>query len=149
MFFLQRGFAIAAIGLGALAMSVPGADAGNRYHYGNNSGVYFGVGVVSGLIAGGIISQNRGYYGPYNCYGAYCRNPYLYNQRGYYPRPYYGPTIYPRYYGYRPYYRPIPRVSYSRAHYDYCFNRYRSYRAYDNTFQPYHGPRRLCRSPYY
>jgi hypothetical protein len=34
-------------------------------------------------------------------------------------------------------------------HMRYCYNRYRSYRAYDNTFQPYHGPRRQCRSRYY
>jgi hypothetical protein len=27
-------------------------------------------------------------------------------------------------------------------HVRYCYNRYRSYRKYDNTFQPYHGPRR-------
>ncbi|MFD2258907.1 BA14K family protein [Chelativorans composti] len=30
-----------------------------------------------------------------------------------------------------------------------CAQRYRSYRAYDNTFQPYNGPRRPCRSPYF
>ena len=35
------------------------------------------------------------------------------------------------------------------AHLDWCYNRYRSYRAYDNTFQPYNGPRRQCISPYY
>ncbi len=34
------------------------------------------------------------------------------------------------------------------AHVRWCYNRYRSYRAWDNTFQPYHGPRRQCRSPY-
>lgn len=34
------------------------------------------------------------------------------------------------------------------AHLDWCYNRYRSYRAYDNTFQPYNGPRRQCISPY-
>lgn len=34
-------------------------------------------------------------------------------------------------------------------HVAWCYDRYRSYRAYDNTFQPYHGPRRPCRSPYY
>ena len=39
-------------------------------------------------------------------------------------------------------------VSYSSAHVRWCNNRYRSYRAYDNTFQPYHGPRRQCYSPY-
>ena len=34
------------------------------------------------------------------------------------------------------------------SHVDWCHARYRSYRAYDNTFQPYNGPRRQCRSPY-
>ena len=27
------------------------------------------------------------------------------------------------------------------AHVEWCYDRYRSYRAYDNTFQPYNGPR--------
>jgi len=34
------------------------------------------------------------------------------------------------------------------AHVRWCYNRYRSYRAYDNTFQPYNGPRQQCYSPY-
>lgn len=34
------------------------------------------------------------------------------------------------------------------SHVDWCYNRYRSYRAYDNTFQPYNGGRQLCYSPY-
>lgn len=34
-------------------------------------------------------------------------------------------------------------------HFDWCAARYRSYRAYDNTFQPYYGPRQQCLSPYY
>lgn len=33
----------------------------------------------------------------------------------------------------------------SNSHIQYCYNRYRSYRAYDNTFQPYHGHRKQCR----
>ena len=37
----------------------------------------------------------------------------------------------------------------SDPHVNWCFRRYRSYRAWDNTFQPYRGPRRLCYSPYY
>nr|WP_245412371.1 BA14K family protein [Notoacmeibacter ruber] len=49
-------------------------------------------------------------------------------------------------------YRDAPRrhyrSGYSRAHYRWCDNRYRSYRASDNTFQPYNGPRRQCYSPY-
>jgi hypothetical protein len=34
------------------------------------------------------------------------------------------------------------------AHVQWCYDRYRSYRAWDNTFQPYNGPRRQCWSPY-
>lgn len=49
----------------------------------------------------------------------------------------------------QPQYRPAPRHQLSRAHYRWCDARYRSYRYYDNTFQPYHGPRRQCVSPYY
>ena len=44
-----------------------------------------------------------------------------------------------------------PPVEYrprGNAHVEWCYNRYRSYRASDNTFQPYNGPRRQCRSPY-
>ncbi len=55
---------------------------------------------------------------------------------------YYGPSYYaPRYY----------RQVYSggNAHTSWCFARYRSYRVYDNTFQPFNGPRRACVSPYY
>ena len=64
---------------------------------------------------------------------------------GYYygpPRVYVQPHVYigPRYR------RPDYRLS--AAHVRWCYDRYRSYRAYDNTFQPYHGPRRPCISPY-
>ncbi|WP_336068118.1 BA14K family protein [Nitratireductor rhodophyticola] len=62
------------------------------------------------------------------------------------PAPYYSPPYYVRPRPARPYYgRP---VRLSRAHVRWCYNRYRSYRAFDNTFQPYHGPRRPCISPY-
>jgi hypothetical protein len=46
--------------------------------------------------------------------------------------------------------QPAPRPVYrgGNAHVQWCYNRYRSYRASDNTFQPYNGPRQLCRSPY-
>lgn len=37
----------------------------------------------------------------------------------------------------------------SASHYRWCDLKYRSYRYRDNTFQPYHGPRKQCRSPYY
>lgn len=54
---------------------------------------------------------------------------------------------------YRPNYDYAPRRAYrvyrgGSAHVRWCYNRYRSYRASDNTFQPYNGPRRQCYSPY-
>lgn len=62
-------------------------------------------------------------------------------------RPAYDP-----YYAPRPVYREYaPRRVYrggGSAHVDWCYNRYRSYRAYDNSFQPYNGPRQQCYSPY-
>jgi hypothetical protein len=68
--------------------------------------------------------------------------------------PYYYDYPYPIYRPYRyvyPYAVPPRRIyrSGQSAHVNWCYNRYRSYRAWDNTFQPYYGPRRQCRSPYY
>lgn len=61
----------------------------------------------------------------------------------------------PAYRYYEPrYYQPRyvqPRRIYrggGSAHVQWCYDRYRSYRAWDNTFQPYNGPRRQCWSPY-
>ena len=63
-------------------------------------------------------------------------------------RPYYRHDR--RYWGPPPVYRhrraPIYRGG--NPHVRWCYNRYRSYRAYDNTFQPNYGPRRQCYSPY-
>lgn len=47
---------------------------------------------------------------------------------------------------------PQQRPAYSNstsAHVDWCYSRYRSYSAYDNSFQPYYGPRQQCISPHY
>lgn len=57
------------------------------------------------------------------------------------------------YNNYNYYDAPPPRRYYrterlSSAHVRWCYNRYRSYRAWDNTFQPYGGPRQQCWSPY-
>jgi hypothetical protein len=34
------------------------------------------------------------------------------------------------------------------SHVEWCYDHYRSYRAYDNTFQPNYGRRRQCNSPF-
>ncbi|MDE1994071.1 MAG: BA14K family protein [Rhizobiaceae bacterium] len=41
-----------------------------------------------------------------------------------------------------------PRYYHGNSGSGWCSARYRSYRAYDNTFQPNHGPRRQCIAPY-
>lgn len=43
---------------------------------------------------------------------------------------------------------PAPVYGVNNRHVQWCYNRYRSYRASDNTFQPNNGPRRQCISPY-
>jgi hypothetical protein len=40
------------------------------------------------------------------------------------------------------------RYAGASSHTQWCYGRYRSYRAFDNTYQPYGGPRRQCYSPY-
>lgn len=40
------------------------------------------------------------------------------------------------------------RVYEGNSHVQWCYDRYKSYRSSDNTFQPYGGPRQECRSPY-
>ncbi len=110
----------------------------------------------------------HGYYRNAYRYRPAWRGPYRYG--GYYGR-YYGPY----YGGYGPYYggydgfgavvgglaagaiigsviaQPryvAPRYYGGNTHVSWCYARYRSYRAFDNTFQPYYGPRRQCISPY-
>ena len=41
-----------------------------------------------------------------------------------------------------------PRYGGGNAHVQWCYDRYRSYRAFDNSWQPNYGPRRECNSPY-
>lgn len=43
--------------------------------------------------------------------------------------------------------QPAARPSTS-AHVQWCYDRWRSYRASDNSYQPYNGPRQQCVSPY-
>ncbi len=43
---------------------------------------------------------------------------------------------------------PVPVVVAPNPHVDWCRRTYRSYNPYDNTFQPFHGPRAYCLSPY-
>lgn len=43
---------------------------------------------------------------------------------------------------------PPPAARLAAAHVRWCYDHYLSYRAWDNSYQPYGGPRRQCWSPY-
>lgn len=51
----------------------------------------------------------------------------------------------PRYTGTRTLYK-VGKLS--AEHVDWCYERYRSYRAKDNSYQPDKGPRKVCNSPF-
>jgi hypothetical protein len=77
-------------------------------------------------------------------------DPYPYYPRYHrtYPREYYYAYPAPRRYVYQ----PAPRRAYRGdwgAHVAWCYDRWRSYRQSDNSYQPYNGPRRECRSPFF
>ena len=162
-----RGAVAAVAAIGMLAVTAHSAEAGRKHRH--NDGADFVAGLATGLIFGGLVAGSRPRGGLYYCYGWHCGGYNVpkryYGYRGYYPPRVYAPPpqhYYPppgRYYPPRVYARPVPpryyppapayRTAFSAAHYNYCFARYRSYRQYDNTFQPYNGPRKQCVSPYY
>ena len=94
---------------------------GRRWHGNGWGGSGFALGLGFGIPLG--------YYG-----GGYYNNYY---------NPYYGDPYYAA-----PAYRPRVYRGGGSTHVEWCYNRYRSYRAWDNTFQPYNGPRQQCYSPY-
>ncbi|PKA40121.1 BA14K family protein [Rhizobium sullae] len=89
-----------------------------------------------------------GWYGGYRGYPYYRRGYREYN--GYwYPLAAFGAgAIIGGAIASQPRYVAPPAYSGGGGHVAWCANRYRSYRAYDNTFQPYNGPRQQCYSPY-
>lgn len=93
-----------------------------RPGYRRHDGYWFPLAAfATGAIIGGALSQPREVYRPVPEYR---------------PRPVYRE------------YRPVRRGGMGQSHVNWCFGRYRSYDAYSNTFQPYHGPRQPCYSPY-
>ncbi|MET0747937.1 MAG: BA14K family protein [Rhizobium sp.] len=93
--------------------------------------------------------RGGGYYRGYRGYGGY-RHGYRYRDGYWYPLAAFGAgaliggaiVSQPRYYA-------RPSSGLNPRHYEWCANRYRSYRGYDNTFQPNNGPRQQCLSPFY
>lgn len=53
------------------------------------------------------------------------------------------------YYYQEPVFMPGAYTGAGSRHTRWCRARFKTYRAYDNSWQPYRGPRRVCLSPYY
>ncbi|MGP2493127.1 BA14K family protein [Mesorhizobium sp. PUT5] len=117
-----------------------GGEFRGGFRHGFRGGRFRGGGFRGGGFYGG---DDFGWAVPGLLFGLGMGLPY----GGYYGPDYYGPGYY-----YGPSYS-VPRRVYHvnrgvDAHEQWCYARYRSYRASDNTFQPNNGPRRQCRSPY-
>jgi hypothetical protein len=145
--------------LDPVTIQTPAVDLIQYRRYHGNYGRHYGG------SWGGYRNYGRSYYGGYRPYGGY------HYGGGYYGRGYYGgyyggyndfglvlgglatgaiiggALAQPRYYYDQPAYYEQPRY-YGNSHSSWCYSRYRSYRAYDNSFQPYYGPRRQCVGPY-
>ena len=118
----------------------PALQSGSTHLVGSDFNIGIGIGIpLFGGYYPGDYGGGAGYYGGY-----YPRRYY----GGYYPRFNYGRSYYPRRYHARRYYDGgnYPRRYYDagNGHAQRRYARYRSYRAYDNTYQPYNGPRRQC-----
>ncbi|MEQ8449207.1 MAG: BA14K family protein [Nitratireductor sp.] len=159
----------AALVVGALAMGTSSASAGERLW--RHEGGLSAIGCAGGSTdCPTIINRGGGVY-----FDRRLKRRHVYRDRDFrdhriYKRRYKhrhkrriyrhgGPRIYLNvpgllYDGYAPRRYVQPRRRYDRsyglsgAHIQWCFDRYRSYRVRDNTFQPYHGRRRQCVSPY-
>lgn len=126
-----KGIALATgLAIGALAVTPDSAQARSR-----------APAIIAGIAAGAIIAgavsnhHRRHHYGHY--YEPY---PHYYRRHrphvSYHYYEYYDPPV--AHYSYRP-------EPWTAEWYSYCANKYRSFDARTGTFQPYHGPRRLCR----
>jgi len=115
---------------------------GNNFRRGNWN---TGMGNRSNIRRAGV--NNYGYYNGYRGY-RYQRNGYRYYNGWWFPAGAFvaGAIIGGAIANNNNYYNNGYRGG--NAHVQWCYDRYRSYRASDNTFQPYNGPRQQCYSPY-
>lgn len=133
-----KGIAVAtAVSIGALTLASP-AEAGRRhYRHHSNGGAAVAAAILGFAAAAAITSRPS--------YGYHYYEPPVYSYAPPSPPVYYGPTYSgPAYAGQTTYssYAPAP---WTPAWYDYCARKFVSFDPASGTYQPYHGPRRLCR----
>jgi hypothetical protein len=137
--------AVCAITLAAGAVSANEAMASHDFWHGVGAGIAGGIaaGVTIGIINNAVRAGQEHCHQGYGCHAHGGAAAYHYHDR-------YGTIIY----------RQVRQPVYEapvvvrpgrlpRAHYDWCYSRYRSYDANTNTFKPRNsGGRAFCRSPY-
>lgn len=167
-----KPLALSAVLVAASFVATTAANAGGRHHHRHGKGGNFAVGAIIGLTAGAIIGgiaadnharrhhyhsspppyRPRRYRRSVTIYDEYEPEYYEYEE-DYNDPPYrnYGSNRYERrdYRGYRgnsrrASYGGAPRP-WTDAWYRYCAKKYRSFDPGSGTFQPYEGPRRMCR----
>lgn len=134
----------AALGMAAFAVDTQEAHADSRIIRG----------IIGGVIAGAVIGHIVRA-GQHHCHQGLGCHSHGYARAQHYHQVVSGPILYyqaaPPPVVVQP--APPPVVvqpgGYAQAHYQWCFNRFKSYHAASNTYQPYgNRPRAYCRSPY-
>ena len=107
----------------------------HRHHNGTKAAIALGI---AGLVIGGAVAHSRT---RSHCHGRNYCHIHGHNRSHFHTR---SGAI--RYGSPKRTVRKVVRIS--NAHARYCFGKYKSYRVSDNTYQPFKGPRRACRSPF-
>lgn len=141
---MQRKIAAACAGMIALAATVTGADATPPPVL--SPTVQIGTGATQIAFRRGFYAVGGVYY--YNGHRGYfrARPGYRYYNGYWFPSAAFAAGVAAGAAAPPP--PPPPAARLAAAHVRWCHDRYVSYRAWDDTYQPYQGPRRQCWSPY-
>lgn len=140
--FLSYSLA-ALLSIGIIGSTLQTADAGKRER---RIGAGIALGIIGGALIGNALADReyrkdrRRHYRDYPVRNRYYDDDDYAEEIYVQPRRYRAPRRAQR--------RNVRVLRLSAAHKGWCSTKYRSWRAYDNTFQPYDGPRRACYSPY-
>ncbi len=131
------GLAVA-VGFTTIMISTIQAEARHRLRH-PGFGVGLAAGIAGGLIVGGAIAHSGRRVSTRHCHRGYCHRHFN-RSRHSHRRSVIVPV---------PVLVAPPVYRGGNSHVRYCFNRYRSYRQYDNSYNPGRGRRRRqCRSRY-
>ncbi len=141
--FALSALCAATLATAPLAISTGEAMASHDFWHGVGAGIAGGIaaGVTIGIINNAVRAGQEHCHQGYGCHSHGGAAAYHYHDR-------YGNIVYQQVS--QPVYNaPVRPGRLPRAHYDWCFSRYKSYDAATNTYQPRNSSSRaFCRSPY-